>query len=55
MGYSKATRKGKVVIESFENDNLKITSFLTGEVEIIFKPTCNKNVKKMYKKLIKRV
>lgn len=53
--YKATKRSGKVVIETFENENLKITRFLTGEVETEFKPTCDKKVRKMYKQLIKVV
>lgn len=48
-------RNGKTVVERFENENVIITRFLSGDVETEFKPTCDKKVKKMYKQLIKEL
>ena len=44
---------GKIVAERFENENVIITTYLSGEFEIEFKPNCDKKVKQLYKKLIK--
>ena len=46
---------GIPVIETFENENLRITRFVNGDVETEFKPKCDKKVIKMYKKLIKPI
>lgn len=45
---------GTPVIETFENDNVRITRYLNGEVDTEFKPSCDPKVKKIYKKLIKK-
>jgi hypothetical protein len=42
---------GTPVIETFENENVKITRFLNGETETEFKPNCDPKVKEMYKQL----
>lgn len=49
--YNLFRRFGKPVIETFENENVKITRFLNGEVETVLKPKCDPKVKEMYKKL----
>lgn len=46
---------GRPVIETFENDNVRITRFLNGDVETELKPTCDPKVKRIYKKLIKPI
>lgn len=45
---------GRPAIETFENENVIITRFLNGDVETEFKPNCNKKIKDIYKKLIKK-
>ena len=44
-------RCGQPVIETFENENVKITRFANGETETEFKPNCNPKVKEMWDKL----
>lgn len=44
-------RCGQPVIETFENENVKITRFLNGETETEFKPNCDPKVKETYKQL----
>ena len=46
---------GRPVLETFENDNLKITRFLSGEVETEFKPGADPKVISMYIELNKSI
>jgi hypothetical protein len=46
---------GIPIIETFENDNVRIARFINGETEIEFKPNCDKKVIEMYKQLIKPI
>ena len=51
--YKVTRRLGKPVIETFENENVIITRYVSGEVETVIKPNADKKVKDIYKKLIK--
>ena len=44
-------RNAKPVVETFENENVKITKWVNGEVETEFKSNCDPKVKEMYKQL----
>ena len=39
---------GKPAIETFENENVRITRFLNGDVETEFKPNCDKKIIQMF-------
>lgn len=45
---------GTVLVETFENDNLKAVCF-AGSVTIEFKPNCDKKVREIYKLLMDRI
>ena len=51
---NKITRNddGSVLLETFENENLKAICF-GGSVNIEFKPNCDKKVKEIYELLMK--
>lgn len=45
---------GRPVIETFENENVRITRFLNGETTTEFKPDADPKVISIYKKLIEK-
>ena len=46
---------GRPVVETFENENVRITRFRNGDVETEFKPYADPKVKRMYKLLNKSI
>jgi hypothetical protein len=46
---------GRPVVETFENENVKITRFLNGDVETKIKPIADPKVKRMYIELNKSI
>lgn len=52
--YKMTKRCGVPVIETFENENVRITRYVNGEVETEIKPTCDPKVKRMYELLMKK-
>ncbi len=46
---------GRPVIETFENENVRIIRFLNGDVDVEFKPNCDPKVKRIYKLLNKSI
>lgn len=43
----------KIVAEYFENENVCITHYVSGVVNVEFKPDASDEIKQIYKKLIK--
>jgi hypothetical protein len=46
---------GLTIAETFENENVIITRFFNGGLNVEFKPDCDKKIVKMYKLLIQPI